>query len=145
MKRSSVLCVTALAVGLGLLRAPLAVADTVVVVSHGSATSSLTKDQVADIYLSKSLALPGGATAVPVDLPQGNATRTDFYEKAAGKNDEQMRAYWARLVFSGRAHQPKQAASADEVKKLVAANPNAVGYLDKSAVDGTVKVVLTLP
>ncbi len=30
-----------------------------------------------------------------------------------------------------------------EAKKFVAANPNAIGYIDKAAVDGSVKVVLT--
>jgi hypothetical protein len=31
------------------------------------------------------------------------------------------------------------------VKKAVAADPKAIGYIDKSAVDDTVKVILTLP
>ena len=37
----------------------------------------------------------------------------------------------------------KEMASDAEVKKFVAANANAVGYIDKGAVDGSVKAVLT--
>ncbi|SFU63084.1 hypothetical protein SAMN05216552_1006117 [Pseudoduganella namucuonensis] len=32
-----------------------------------------------------------------------------------------------------------------EIKKAVADDPKAIGYIDKSAVDDTVKVILTLP
>jgi hypothetical protein len=47
-------------------------------------------------------------------------------------------------VFSGKVQPPKEAADAAAVKKAVAADPKAVGYIEKSAVDGTVKVVSTL-
>jgi len=50
-----------------------------------------------------------------------------------------------KLVFTGKATQPKEFASNAEVKKAVAADPKAIGYIDKSAVDDTVKVILTLP
>jgi len=33
---------------------------------------------------------------------------------------------------------------ADSIKKAVATDPKAVGYIDKAAVDSSVKVVLTL-
>ena len=67
-------------------------------------------------------------------------------EKAAaalGKTSAQVKAAWSRLTFSGKATPPKELGSSAEVKKMVAANPNAVGYIEKSAVDGTVKVLLS--
>jgi len=36
------------------------------------------------------------------------------------------------------------AADAAAVKKAVAADPKGIGYIEKAAVDGSVKVVLTL-
>ena len=36
---------------------------------------------------------------------------------------------------------PKEVADSAAVKAAVAANPKAIGYIDKSAVDATVKVV----
>lgn len=110
----------------------------IVVVGHPNA-SPLTKDQIAEIYLGKSQA------AQPVDLPEASPVRASFYEKATGKDAAQVKATWARLAFSGKAQPPKEAPDAAAVKKEVASNPKAVGYLDKSAVDGTVKVLLTLP
>ena len=48
-------------------------------------------------------------------------------------------------MFTGKGTPPKEYAGNAEVKKAVAADPKAIGYIDKSAVDDTVKVILTLP
>jgi hypothetical protein len=47
-------------------------------------------------------------------------------------------------MFTGKGQPPKVLASAAEVKKAVAADPQSVGYIDRADVDSTVKVVLTL-
>ena len=40
---------------------------------------------------------------------------------------------------------PKSYSSDAAVKKAVAADPTAIGYIDKGSVDDTVKVLLTVP
>ena len=87
--------------------------------------------------------LPGGLSQA-LDLPEANAARDQFYAKGAGKSASQVKATWARLTFSGKATPPKELGSAADVKKFVAANPDAIGYIEKSAVDGTVKAILTI-
>jgi ABC-type phosphate transport system substrate-binding protein len=121
-----------------LLLASQAAFAEIVVVGHPNA-APLTKEQVAEIYLGKSQA------AQPIDLPEASPIRASFYEKATGKDAAQIKATWARLAFSGKAQPPKEAADAAAVKKEVASNPKAVGYIDKSAADASVKVLLTLP
>ncbi len=50
------------------------------------------------------------------------------------------------MVFTDKARPPKEYASNAGVKKAVAADPKAIRYIvDKSAVDDTVKMILTLP
>ena len=100
--------------------------------------SPLTKDQVADVFLGRSAALK------PVDLPESSAARELFYRKATGRDAAQVRAVWARLIFTGRGKLPKELPDAAAVKKAVAGDPNVVGYIDKADVDATVKVVLSL-
>ena len=51
---------------------------------------------------------------------------------------------WSRLAFTGQGQPPKELADAEAVKKAVAADPKAVGYIDKADVDASVKVVLVL-
>lgn len=119
-------------------------AQVAVVVNPKSPTASMTADQVAGIFLGKSSTLPSGATAAAVDQAESAAIRETFYTKVTGKQSAQVKAAWSRLVFSGKGTPPKELASSAEVKKFVAANPDAIGYIEKSAVDGSVKVVLTV-
>jgi ABC-type phosphate transport system substrate-binding protein len=117
-------------------------AQVVVVVNPKNPAASMSADQVSSIFMGKANTLPSGAIAVPVDLPDSAATRETFYTKVAGKSAAQVKAAWSRLMFSGKATPPKELASAAEVKKFVGANPDAIGYIETSAVDSTVKVVL---
>jgi ABC-type phosphate transport system substrate-binding protein len=142
MTKLHIIKAVALAGLLGLSQA--ASAQVAVIVNPKSPVAAMTQEQVAAIFLGKSATLPSGATAVPADLPEGSATHELFYSKAAGKTSAQVKATWARLTFSGKATPPKELGSAADVKKHVAANPDAIGYIEKSAVDGSVKVVLTV-
>ncbi|WP_092945124.1 hypothetical protein [Roseateles sp. YR242] len=119
-------------------------AQVAVVVSAKSPVGNMTADQVSAIFLGKSNALPNGSAAVAVDLPEAAAARETFYTKATGKSSAQVKAAWSRLVFSGKGTPPKELGSAADVKKFVAGNPDAIGYIEKSAVDGSVKVVLSV-
>ncbi len=124
--------------------AQAASAQVAVIVNPKSSLASMTPEQAAAIFLGKTSTLPTGQTAVPADLPEATAARDMFYSKAAGKSSAQVKATWARLTFSGKATPPKEVPTAADVKKHVASNVDAIGYIEKSAVDSTVKVVLTV-
>jgi ABC-type phosphate transport system substrate-binding protein len=135
--------ITAIGIALAALM-NMASAEVVVVVSAKNPVASLTADQAADIFLGKSAAFPGGGNAVPMDQAEGSAVRDEFYTKAAGKNAAQLKAYWSKQIFTGQGQPPKAVGDNNGVKSAVAANPNGIGYMDKSAVDASVKPVLTV-
>ena len=116
-----------------------ALAEVVVVVHPGAPQASMTKEEVAQYFLGKSSAL------TPVDQPESAPVRAEFYKKVADKDLSQAKALWSKLVFTGKATMPKELAGSAEVKRAVAANPKAIGYIEKSAVDATVKVVYPAP
>ena len=120
-----------------LLLALPALAEVVVVVNPKAAESSMTKEQVTQFFLGKSSAMS------PLDQPESAALRAEFYKKVTDKDASQVKALWSKLVFTGKATMPKEVADNAAVKAAVAANPKAIGYIDKSAVDASVKVVLT--
>jgi len=122
----------------------LASAQVAVIVAPSSSLASLTGDQVASIFLGKTSQLPNGKSAALADLPDTSTAREQFYSKAAGKSASQVKAAWSRLTFSGKATPPRELPSAADVKKFVAGNPDAIGYIEKSAVDSSVKVVLVV-
>jgi len=116
-------------------------AGVVVVMSSKSDIDTLNKAQVTQIYLAKTDALPNGRVAKPIDQAEGSAVRNEFYEKIAGKNAAQMKAYWSQLTFTGKPQPPRQVSGDAAVKAAVADNPSAIGYISDGAVDGSVKVV----
>lgn len=122
----------------------LAQAEHVIVVSAKSSVGNLTKDQIADLYLGNSKEFPGGGQALPLLLASG-AVRSEFFEKVLGKNEAQAKAIWSRLVFSGKGSAPREVGDSAEILKLIAANPNCIGIMEKSAVNSSVKVVYTSP
>lgn len=115
----------------------LTLAAELVVIGHPSA-STLSKNQIADIYLGKS------NSGTLYDLPEGSDLYATFYDQATGRNVSQVKSTWARIVFSGQAQAPKQLSDSNSVVSAVAENPNAIGYIDKSALNDTVKVLLEL-
>jgi len=122
--------------------AVFAQAQNVVVVSSKSAVASLTKEQIADIYLGNSKEFPGGGQALPL-LPASGGTRSEFFDKVLGKNEAQAKAIWSRLVFSGKGSAPRDVADSAETVKLISSNPNCIGVIEKSAVNASVKVVFS--
>lgn len=114
-------------------------AEIVVIVNKDNPASRMFSEQASQFFLGKS------AMFTPVDQAEGSKIRAEFYQKVADKDPAQVKAIWSKLVFTGKATPPKEYKSNAEVKKAVADDPKAIGYIDKSAVDDSVKVILTLP
>lgn len=119
-------------------------AETVVIVNPKNPASSLTAEQVAAIYLGNAQKFPDGGAVALADQPDGAAVRAEFYEKATGRTAAQAKALWARITFTGKGTPPKELKNDADVKAFVASRPDAIGYVDASAVDGSVKAVLKL-
>lgn len=117
-------------------------AETVVVVSAKSPVGNLTPEQVTQLFLGKVSDFPGGGPAFLVDQSDG-PTRDEFYSKFLKRDNAQIRAYWAKVQFTGKGLPPKEVGASAEAKKIIAANPNSIGYVDKSAVDSSLKIVAT--
>lgn len=126
------------------LAAASANAEIVVIVNPKNPAASLSAEQVAALYLGNSSAFPDGGAAALADQPESAGIRGTFYEKATGRSAAQAKATWARLTFTGKGTPPKELKSDADVKAFVASDPKAIGYVDASAVDDSVKAVLKL-
>jgi ABC-type phosphate transport system substrate-binding protein len=117
-------------------------ADVVIVVSVKSPITSLTAEQASKIFLGKVTTFPNGDNAIPVDQAE-SGIKDEFYAKVAHKNPAQLTAYWAKIIFTGDGQPPKLLENNAAVKKAIASNPRTIGYIDRNAVDSSVKIVLT--
>jgi ABC-type phosphate transport system substrate-binding protein len=116
-------------------------ADEIAVVSAKSTVTTLSKSQLVAIFLGKATRFPDGSQAVPIDQSEGTAARDEFYATVAGRSGAQMKAYWSRIIFTGRGQPPRAVANGSEAKKVVVANPNTIAYVEPKLVDDTLRVV----
>jgi len=129
---------------LALLTGTATAADLVVVVSARSPITTLRVEQVADIFLSEATRFPDGGEVVALDLPIGSALRDDFYQRVANRTPALMKAYWTKKIFTGRGQPPRELPNSQAVRRLVADNPTLIGYIERSALDASVRPVLVV-
>ena len=120
---------------------PTAISEVVVVVSPKSPVHSMTAEQIADIFLGRSHRLPDGSLAMPIDQWEESPARAEFFSRYIGQTPVQVKMHWSKLIFTGRGQPPRQVRDSTEVKKVLAQNPNAIGYIDRAFVDETVTVL----
>lgn len=118
--------------------------ELVVIVSARSPVMALQARQVADIFLAEAARYPAGGEAVALDQKLGSAARNEFYSKVAGRTPEQMKAHWTKMMFTGRGQPPREAAGSAAVRRMVAADPALIGYIDRAALNASVRVVLVV-
>lgn len=120
---------------------PHAHAEVTIVVSTHNPLTALTTEQATHIFLGKSTRFPDGSPAVPLDLPEGSEARDAFYLKLVGKSPVMMKAYWAKMIFTGKGKPPQSATDSISARQLIANNPAYIGYLAEADLDHHVKVI----
>ncbi len=115
----------------------------VAVIVHPSNASALTEAEISRIFLGKMKSFPGGGQAIPVNQSEGAGARGSFEDNVLKKSSSQIKAYWSKLVFTGKGTPPREVGNDADVVSLVKSNPNIIGYVDESAITGDVKVIAT--
>lgn len=116
----------------------------VAIIVHPSNTNVLDAVTVSKIFLGRDKSFPDKSPVVPVSLGESSATAAYFNEKVLNKNPSQLKAYWSKLIFTGKGTPPKEVPDDAEVIKLVASNPSLIGYVDAASVNDSIKIALKL-
>lgn len=129
------------AIAASLLTLSPALAEVAVVVGPKTPGATLTKEQASAVFLGKNTSLPSGAAVVLFDLPESNPLRDEFYTKVTGKSAAQVKAHWAKMSFTGKGTPPREVASSSELKKSIGGITGGIGYIEKAALDDSVRSV----
>jgi hypothetical protein len=138
--------------GIGFLAAALAVqgggslaaqaaASFRVVVNESNPVTTISADDLSELFLKRRTSWPGGLSAQPVDQPARAAVRESFSTVALDRPVRAMVAYWQQQIFSGRGVPPLELATETEVVEYVRANEGAVGYVSAVVDTRGLKVV----
>ena len=87
--------------------------------------------------------MSNGQRLQPYDNEEA-AIRETFYHHLIGKTLASVNAYWAGLLFAGRASPPRRVANSVAMLKRIEENPNAIGYVDTKDLNARVNVVFRI-
>jgi len=116
---------------------------TLAVIVNPKRSDHLDRHDVARIFLRAHRFWDDGTPIVPLNLEAGTALRATFAARVLALDQARLAAYWNEQYFHG-VFPPTVLASTAAVKRYVASDPRAIGYLDARDVDDTVKIVLKL-
>lgn len=115
-------------------------ADVVFVANKNVGVQTLTAENVDAILKGKTKNWPNGSRIMLATLKEG-AVNDSALTKYAGMNAEQFKSNWNRLVFTGKATEPKSFGSEKELVAYVASTENALGYVESSSLTDDVHVI----
>ncbi len=122
----------------------MAYAEVWVIVNEQNQFDAMDKSEVTGLYLGRYQSFRDGSAAHPLDQDKDGTVYENFYQTLTGKSVAYINAYWAQILFTGRAKPPKEILSETELIKLVRRDRNAIGYVNAGASLQGVKVVLRL-
>ena len=122
----------------------LAADEPLVVIVHLDRRAELTREDVAQIYLRRQRFWPDATVVAPLNLRAGDPLREQFTRQVLRRTAPRLADHWNRQYLDG-VLPPATLASSAAVLRFVAAERNAIGYVPRSAVDGSVRILLTLP
>jgi ABC-type phosphate transport system substrate-binding protein len=111
------------------------------VIVHPSNNSSFDDSTINRIFTGKEKSFSNGNKAIPIGQESGSAVAEEFNTKVLNKSSAQLKAYWSKLIFTGKGTPPKEAANDAEVIQSVSSNPDTIGFVSSGSVTGDVKVV----
>jgi hypothetical protein len=104
-------------------------AQFVVIVNAANPVDTIGRDELAKLFLKRSVTWPGGKHVEPLDLPIDDPIRALFSKRVLHKTLVAVRAFWEQQIFSGRDVPPYERPSDAEVIATVSSAPGAVGYV----------------
>ena len=112
-----------------------------VITNIKNTSTQITHAEAVNIFMGRFREFSDGSKAKPID---NVSIENNFYIQLVAKSPAEIKAYWARLIFSGRTHPPTKGGDTDKVIDLVKREQQAITYVPFSQVDNSVKVLLLL-
>lgn len=118
-------------------------ADIAVIVSKDNSIDSATAEEISALFLAKTNRLKGMPLQT-IDQLHSGTVRHLFYQQICRKSAMQMKAYWSRLIFTGKGMPPRVLESAEDIIDTIVEEPDHIGYVDINEINESVKVLLIL-
>jgi ABC-type phosphate transport system substrate-binding protein len=114
--------------------------ERIAVIINPSRQTSLSVDELAQVFLKQRRYWREGEPMLPVNREADSWQRELFTLLVFDQEVRQLEIYWNRQYYRG-VLPPATFASDEAVKRFVAINRNAIGYIRESLVDDSIRVI----
>lgn len=122
----------------------VAFADIAIIGHPGDGVGQLDTGNVKKLFLGERKSFPSGLHATPINHVAGSPDRKEFFSSVLSMGESGYSRHWKRKISSGIGNSPEEVSSYEEILKSIANTPGAIGYIDSSKVNDSVKVLLII-
>jgi len=142
MKSKTVfLMIFAVIAAIAVMSPVISAAQQVIIIANANVpVSSLTGDEVKDIFLAKKTQWDNGQKINFVTLKDCDTHRA-FLKQYLQKSSSQFERYFRTLVFTGKGSIPKAFDTEEQLVGFVSSTDGAIGYISSGTATGSTKVL----
>jgi len=141
-----ILIIPAMLIGLSPVHPAPADAEVVIIVNKTNTVTDITPDYVRKLLLCDINYWPNRRRVAVLMLPSGDPGRNAVLRSFYKMNDSEFTKYFMQASFTGRVQMiPHEVSSTEDMKKQIAENPGAIGFLKRADLDGSVRVIFVIP
>lgn len=123
---------------------PLSLRAELLVIAHADNLEVLNENHVRNLFLGKAKTYPSGMAVNAYDLPLEYPAYKEFVRKVLKRNESNLNAYWARMLFSSQGRPPERLRSNSDMLQRVSSDVTAIGYILAEDLDSQAKVRIVL-
>jgi ABC-type phosphate transport system substrate-binding protein len=114
----------------------------IVVIAHKDVkVAALSRDELRLIFQTKKNTWPDGSPVRPFNLPDTSLVRRVIDAAVLGLDSDRIARYWIDRKIRGGERAPQIAPSSGVMVKVVSKTAGAIGYVEATAADASVKVI----
>ena len=112
-----------------------------VIANKGVSITKISRDELRPLFQTKKDTWPDGTPVKPFNLADSNQVRQGFDAAVLGLDPDRVARYWIDRKIRGGERPPQTAPSSAVMLKVVSKTAGALGYVEATAVDASVKVI----
>lgn len=99
------------------------------IVNNSNQIESLSKRDMAKIFLGKKASYDKGGKVIPIDHHVSSDCRQRFMKDVIHKSEAQYNSYWSRKIFNGKGTPPEVIEEMEDYISYIERNVEAIGYV----------------
>lgn len=115
--------------------------EATVIVHKSNPLSSITKDELSNIFLGKRVLWESGGRIVTAMLSTDNDQIRTFLKRICNKSVMRFNAHWMKFIFSGSGIRPQEFSSSMNASYFVGINKTSIAIVDVPIKSNNVKIL----